>query len=50
MKFWPHPLNPQEAFNVYREGPGTSETNLFNKYRIKFSYLVDNVEKGSFEI
>jgi len=50
MKFWPHPLNPQEAFNVYRQGPGTSGTNFFNKYRIKFSYLVDNVEKGSFEI
>ena len=50
MKFWPHPLNPQEAFNVYREGTGTSGTNFFNKYRIKFSYLVDNVEKGSFEI
>ena len=50
MQFWPHPVNPQEAFNIYRNGPGTSGTNFFNKYRIKFSYLVDNVEKGSFEI
>ena len=50
MKYWPNPLNPQQAYNVYKEGPGTSDTNIFNKYRIKFSYLVDNVEKGSFEV
>lgn len=50
IKFWPHPVNPQEAFNIYRQGPGSAGGSFFNKYRIRFTYLVDNVEKGRVEI
>ena len=43
--------NPQEAYNIYKTGFGGSMLgNLFNKYRIKVSFLEDNQEKGSFEV
>lgn len=52
LKYWAKPLNPQEAYNVYKEGPGggTSWTNIFEKYKLKITYLVDNVEEGSISI
>ncbi len=51
FQFWPNATNPQEAYNIYRKGFGGSALgNLFNKYRIKFVFLVDNEETGSFEI
>ena len=51
FQFWPNATNPQEAYNIYKQGFGGSALgNLFNKYRIKFSFLVDNEEEGSFEI
>lgn len=43
--------NPSEAWNIYRAGyGGNTMSNLVNKYRIKFSLMEDNMEKGSFEI
>ena len=51
FQFWPNATNPQEAYNIYKRGFGGSALgNLFNKYRIKFVFLVDNQEQGSFEI
>lgn len=51
FKYWSNALNPQEAYNIYREGFGGSILgNLLNKYRIKIAFLEDNREKGSFEI
>ena len=51
FQFWPNATNPQEAYNIYKKGFGGSALgNLFNKYRIKFVFLVDNQEQGSFEI
>ena len=51
FQFFPNATNPQEAYNIYKKGFGGSALgNLFNKYRIKFSFLVDNEEEGSFEI
>ncbi len=46
------PVNPREAYSLYREGPGSSNwfTNIFNKYRLKFSFMKDNREVNSFEI
>jgi len=44
-------VNPQQAYNIYKKGYGGSALgNLFNKYRVRFSFLVDNKEQGSFEI
>ena len=51
LQYFGYPLNPQEAYNIYKEGPGsTSLFGLFDKYKLKVSYLVDNKEKGSFSI
>ena len=44
-------INPQEAYNIYKEGIDKSlAKSLFNKYRLKISFLEYNKEKGSFEI
>jgi hypothetical protein len=44
-------INPQEAYNIYKEGIDKSlAKSLFNKYRLKVSFLEYNTEKGSFEI
>lgn len=44
-------INPQEAWNIYSKGfGGNLLSNLFNKYRVRVSFLEDNISKGSFEI
>lgn len=51
FQYWSNALNPQQAYNIYKDGYGGSVLgNLFNKYRLKISFLEDNQEKGSFEI
>ena len=51
LQYFAYPLNPQEAYNIYKEGPGTSGLfGYFDKYKLKVSYLVDNQEKGSISI
>lgn len=51
FQYWNDSTNPQEAFNIYKDGFGGSMLgNLFNKYRIKIAFLADNKEKSSFEI
>jgi len=51
IQYWDDASNPQQAYNIYKGGFGGSMmTNLFNKYRIKVSFLEDNQEQGSFEI
>ena len=51
FQFWPNATNPQEAYNIHKQGFGGSALgNLFNKYRIKIVFLEDNQEQGSFEI
>ena len=43
--------NPQQAYNIYKAGYGGSVLgNLFNKYRIRISFLESNKESGGFEI
>jgi hypothetical protein len=44
-------VNPSQAYNIYKEGfGGSSMSNLFNKYRVKFAFVKDNKEVNSFEI
>jgi hypothetical protein len=51
FQYWNDSTNPQDAYNIYKDGFGGSILgNLFNKYRIKIAFLSDNKEKGSFEI
>ena len=54
LQYWSNPLNPQEAYNVYKNGYGGSTlgsiASFFEKYKIKVAYLVNNTEEGSFSI
>ena len=51
FEYWDDATNPQQAYNIYKSGyGGSSFGNLFNKYRIKISFLDDGTETGSFEI
>lgn len=47
----PKSINPQEAWNIYAQGfGGNMLSNLFNKYRVRVSFMEDNIARGSFEI
>lgn len=52
FRYYDSPTNPQEAWNIYREGfsAGGILGNLFDKYKIKVSFMEDNQEQGSLEI
>jgi hypothetical protein len=51
FQYWANSSNPQQAYDIYKNGYGGSSLgNFFNKYRIKFSFMEDNTEKGSIEI
>ena len=51
FKYWSDASNPQQAFNIYKAGFGNSILgNLYNKYRLRFSFVQDNKVAGSFEI
>jgi len=50
FNYWPNASNPQDAYNIYKDGFGGSILgNLINKYRLRFSVISDNEVKGSFE-
>ena len=51
VKYKSTPVNPQEAWNTYSDGYGGSMLqDILNKYKIKLSFLVDNVEKQSVSV
>ena len=51
FEYWDDATNPQQAYNIYKSGFGGSTlSSLFNKYRLKISFLEDNQEQSSFEI
>lgn len=51
IRYYAYSINPQQAWNIYTDGYGGSILgNIFNKYRIKVSFLEDNVTRGSFEL
>ena len=51
FKYWSNASNPQEAYNIYKDGFGGSILgNALSKYRLRFSMIKDNTEQGSFEI
>ena len=47
LQYFSSPLNPQEAYNIYAQGPKCGGAGFFNKYKLKLSYLVNNQEEGS---
>ena len=51
VRYEPNPINPQQAYKIYKEGINASLANsLFNQYSLKVSFLEFNKEKGSFTI
>ena len=51
FRFMPYASNPQEAYNIYKDGFGGSIlANAMSKYRVRFSLIKDNKEAGGFEI
>ena len=51
LQYFPNPLNPQQAYNIYKKGyGGSSLLSIFEKYKIKIAYLVNNKEEGSIQI
>lgn len=51
VQYWGTATNPQEAWNIYKSGYGGSALgNIFNKYRVKITFLENNQPEGSFEI
>lgn len=47
IEFWAHATNPQQAWNIYRKGHGSS--NVFNKYKIKLAVIENNKERASYQ-
>lgn len=51
FQYLPEAINPQQAYNIYKQGYGGGTLGgFFEKYKIKVAYLVDNQEKTSFEL
>ena len=51
FKYWANASNPQEAFNIYKDGFGGSIlANAINKYKVRLSLMKGQTETGSFEI
>lgn len=51
FQYYNHSSNPQDAYNIYRKGFGSSAlSGVFNKFRIKIDVLNNNVSQSSFEI
>lgn len=40
FQYWNTPMSPQQAWNVYRKGPGGNIfSNLINQYKIQFNFI-----------
>ena len=51
FQYWSKALNPQEAYNVYKDGYTSHGLySIFTKFKIKIAFLVDNIVKGSLTI
>ena len=51
FEYYPEAVNPQQAWNIYREGYGAGLlSSLMNKYKLKFAFIKDDMEYSSFVI
>jgi len=51
IRYQPNAINPQEAYNIYKEGISASlAKSMYNKYGLKVSFLEYDTERGSFTI
>ena len=51
FRYWPNPVSPQEAWNVYKNGPGGNIiTNFFGMYKLQLNFLKGGETKASVTI
>jgi hypothetical protein len=51
FKYWAAPVNPQEAWNVYRNGPGGNIlTNFLGLYKLQLNFIKGSETKASITI
>jgi hypothetical protein len=50
LKYFPYPLNPQEAWNIYTSGYSSWLSNLFGSYQVQLSILEDGTPQSSITI
>jgi len=52
FQYFSRPVNPREAYAIYREGPGGTNwfTGLVNKYRLRIEFLKNNKVMNKFDI
>lgn len=51
FNYWSDTINPQEAWNVYKNGPGGNLlSNFFNQYKIQFNFLKGDDVRASLTI
>jgi hypothetical protein len=51
FNYWSDAINPQEAWNVYKNGPGGNIfSNFFNQYKIQLSFMKGDDVKASLTI
>jgi hypothetical protein len=51
FKYWPSPINPQEAWNVYKNGPGGNIlTNFLGLYKLQLNFIKGSETKASITI
>lgn len=51
IEYWSDSTNPQQAYNIYKEGFGGSMLgSMFNRYGFKFSITENNKERTSYQI
>jgi len=51
FQYWNTPMNPQQAWNVYKKGPGGNIfSNLINQYKIQFNFIKGSDVQASLTI
>lgn len=52
LQFFSSPLNPTEAYNIYKDGFDGSDSIFagLGRYRLKFAFMEDNKELNSFQL
>jgi hypothetical protein len=51
IKYFPNSTNPQQAWNIYRDGYGGSVLgNVMNRYKLKIAVLNNNKETASIQV
>jgi hypothetical protein len=52
LKYFDYSLNPQQAYNIYKQGYSGSSLlgDLFNRFRLRLSFIKDNTTVNSLDI